>query len=57
MAELRDMVESHIVLEAKRQKEHYDKHTKSREFCEGNAVWLQTQLLENWIQSGKVDGL
>ena len=31
MAQLRDMVESHIVQEAKRQKEHDDKHTKSRE--------------------------
>ena len=26
MAELRDMVESHIVQETKRQKEHYDTH-------------------------------
>ena len=41
MAELCDMVESHIVQEAKRQKEHYDTHTKSREFGEGDAVWLQ----------------
>ena len=41
MAELRDMVESHIVQEAKRQKEHYDTRTQSREFCEGDAVWLQ----------------
>ena len=41
MAELRDMVESHIVQEAKRQKEHYDTLTQSREFCEGDAVWLQ----------------
>ena len=41
MAELRDMVESHILQEAKRQKEHYDTHTQSREFCEGDAVWLQ----------------
>ena len=35
------MVESHIVQEAKCQKEHYDTHTQSREFCEGDAVWLQ----------------
>ena len=35
------MVESHIVQEAKHQKEHYDTHTQSREFCEGDAVWLQ----------------
>ena len=41
MAELRDMVESHIVQEAKRQKEHYDTRTQSREFWEGDAVWLQ----------------
>ena len=41
MAELRDMVEIHIVQEAKHQKEHYDTRTQSREFCEGDAVWLQ----------------
>eukprot|EP00731_Ephydatia_muelleri_P027497 Em0019g370a len=41
MTELRDMVESHIVQEAKRQKEHYDTRTQSREFWEGDAVWLQ----------------
>ena len=40
MAELRDMVESHIVQESKRQKEHYDTRTQSREFWEGDAVWL-----------------
>ena len=32
MAKLRDMVESHIVQEAKRQKEHYDTRTQSRSF-------------------------
>ena len=43
------LVESHIVQEAKRQKEHYDTHTQSREFCEGDAVWLQ-----NPTASGKI---
>ncbi|KAL5517236.1 hypothetical protein EMCRGX_G002740 [Ephydatia muelleri] len=57
MAELRDMVESHIVQEAKRQKEHYGTHTQSREFCEGDAVWLQNPTAGKLIHSGKVDGL
>ena len=35
-------VRVNIVQEAsKGQKEHYDTHTKSREFGEGDAVWLQ----------------
>ena len=44
-----ELVESHIVQEAKRQKEYYDTHTQSREFCEGDAVWLQ-----NPTASGKI---
>ena len=53
MAELRDMVESHIQ-EAKRQKEHYNKHTKSREFCEGDAQNLTAGTLDPKWEGGWV---
>ena len=57
MAELRDMVESHIVQEAKRQKEHYDTVPKVGSFVKVMLFGYKTQQRENWIQSGKVDGL
>ena len=36
-----ELCESQHSTGSKGQKEHYDTHTKSREFGEGDAVWLQ----------------
>ena len=58
MAELRDMVESHIVQEAKHQKEDYGTHIpKIGSFVKLMLFGYKTQQRENWIQTGKVDGL
>ena len=50
------MVERHIVHEAKRQKENYDTRTRSRQFCESDAVWLQNPTAGKLNPIGKVDG-